>query len=132
MSNEIIETSVSQDSYDTKKTFADLGVVPELVSVLSAQGITTAFPIQAMTIHDALAGRDVCGKAKTGSGKTLGFGLPMLQRVAASATLERSEGGPARPRGLVLLPTRELAVQTEGRPQGFHHLVHLHSEFPSG
>ena len=111
MSNEIIETSASQDSYDTKKTFADLGVAPELVSVLSAQGITTAFPIQAMTIADALAGRDVCGKAKTGSGKTLGFGLPMLQRVAASATLERTEGGPARPRGLVLLPTRELAVQ---------------------
>lgn len=111
MSNEIIETSASQDSYDTKKTFADLGVAPELVSELSAQGITTAFPIQAMTIADALAGRDVCGKAKTGSGKTLGFGLPMLQRVAASATLERTVGGPARPRGLVLLPTRELAVQ---------------------
>ena len=111
MSNETIETPTSHDSYDTKKTFAELGVVPELVSVLTAQGITTAFPIQAMTIADALAGRDVCGKAKTGSGKTLGFGLPMLQRVAASATLERTVGGPARPRGLVLLPTRELAVQ---------------------
>ncbi len=111
MSSEIIETSTSQDSYDTKKTFAELGVAPELVAVLTAQGITTAFPIQAMTIADALAGRDVCGKAKTGSGKTLGFGLPLLQRVAASDELVRKEGGPARPRALVLLPTRELAVQ---------------------
>jgi superfamily II DNA/RNA helicase len=111
VSSETIETSTSQDSYDTKKTFAELGVAPELVAVLSQQGITTAFPIQAMTINDALAGRDVCGKAKTGSGKTLGFGLPLLQRVAASAELVRAEGGPARPRALVLLPTRELAVQ---------------------
>jgi superfamily II DNA/RNA helicase len=81
------------------------------VAVLNAQGITTAFPIQAMTIADALAGRDVCGKAKTGSGKTLGFGLPMLQRLAAGTTLGAANSRPARPRGLVLLPTRELAVQ---------------------
>jgi len=99
------------DSYATNKTFADLGVHPDLCAVLERQGITTAFPIQAMTIADALAGRDICGKAKTGSGKTLGFGLPMLQRVAASEAPTRREGGPARPRGLVLLPTRELAVQ---------------------
>ena len=111
MSSETIETSTSLDSYDTKKTFAELGVAPELVDTLTRQGITTAFPIQAMTIHDAPAGRDVCGKAKTGSGKTLGFGLPLLQRVAAGTSLVRSENGPARPRGLVLLPTRELAVQ---------------------
>jgi len=64
-----------------------------------------------MTIADALAGRDVCGKAKTGSGKTLGFGLPMLQRLAAGTTLGAANSRPARPRGLVLLPTRELAVQ---------------------
>jgi len=101
----------SADSYATNKTFADLGVHPDLCAVLEGQGITTAFPIQAMTIADALAGRDICGKAKTGSGKTLGFGLPMLQRVAASEAPVRREGGPARPRGLVLLPTRELAVQ---------------------
>jgi superfamily II DNA/RNA helicase len=92
-------------------TFAELGVHPDLCAELTSQGITTAFPIQALTIHDALAGRDVCGKAKTGSGKTLGFGLPMLQRVAASEKEVVREGGPARPRGLVLLPTRELAVQ---------------------
>jgi superfamily II DNA/RNA helicase len=100
-----------EDSYATNKTFEELLVSPELVAVLTAQGITTAFPIQAMTISDALAGRDVCGKAKTGSGKTLGFGLPMLQRLAADPTLAVENGQPARPRGLVLLPTRELAVQ---------------------
>jgi len=116
----------SADSYATNKTFADLGVHADLCAVLESQGITTAFPIQAMTIADALAGRDVCGKAKTGSGKTLGFGLPMLQRVAASEAPVRREGGPARPRGLVLLPTRELAVQvhevleTLGAALGLH------------
>jgi len=113
------------DSYATNKTFADLGVQPELVAVLEKQGITTAFPIQAMTIADALDGRDICGKAKTGSGKTLGFGLPMLQRIAASPT-PAPRKGPARPRGLVLLPTRELAVQVHevleplGKALGLH------------
>jgi superfamily II DNA/RNA helicase len=99
------------DQYETTKTFAELGVVAALADALAAKGIIKAFPIQAMTIHDALAGRDVCGKAKTGSGKTLGFGLPMLQRVASDDTYVRVTDGPARPRGLVLLPTRELAVQ---------------------
>jgi superfamily II DNA/RNA helicase len=112
VSSETIESVASgADSYATNKTFVDLGVSNELVDVLSAQGITTAFPIQALTIADALAGRDVCGKAKTGSGKTLGFGLPMLQRLAAEKTNGVGEGKVARPRGLVLLPTRELAMQ---------------------
>ena len=112
MSSEIKDSVPSaQDLYATNKTFAELGVLPELVTVLSEQGITTAFPIQALTISAALAGRDVCGKAKTGSGKTLGFGLPMLQRISAGETFKTVEGGPARPRALVLLPTRELCVQ---------------------
>ena len=111
MTSETIEsTTTSSDSYATTVTFSELGVHPELCAQLERDGITTAFPIQAMTIHDALAGRDVCGKAKTGSGKTLGFGLPMLQRVAASEAPEATDRA-ARPRGLVLLPTRELAVQ---------------------
>jgi superfamily II DNA/RNA helicase len=84
-------------------TFDALGVAPELIELLDSQGITTPFPVQAITIPDALAGRDVCGKAKTGSGKTLAFGLPMVMRVG--------EAKPRRPRGLVLVPTRELAVQ---------------------
>ena len=112
VSSETVETATrGEDSYATNKTFEELKVSPELVAVLTAQGITRAFPIQAMTISDALAGRDVCGKAKTGSGKTLGFGLPMLQRLAADPTLGVETGQAARPRGLVLLPTRELAVQ---------------------
>ncbi len=84
-------------------TFAELGLRDEIVVALTARGITAPFPIQTLTIPDALAGRDVCGKAKTGSGKTLAFGLPVLQR------LPRSE--PGSPTGLVLAPTRELANQ---------------------
>jgi superfamily II DNA/RNA helicase len=92
------------DETEPTASFEDLGVVPELVAPLAAKGITHPFPIQALTIADALEGRDVCGKAKTGSGKTLAFGLPLLQR------LDMAED-PARPHGLVLVPTRELAVQ---------------------
>jgi superfamily II DNA/RNA helicase len=84
-------------------TFEQLGVDGALVKALSEKGIDQAFPIQELTISDALAGRDVCGKAKTGSGKTLAFGLPTLQLVP--------EAEPRRPRALVLVPTRELATQ---------------------
>jgi superfamily II DNA/RNA helicase len=91
------------DSIPQAITFADLGVSERLVKVLADQGITEPFAIQTLTIADALAGRDVCGKAKTGSGKTLAFGLPLLER------LDRAE--PRKPRGLVLVPTRELALQ---------------------
>jgi hypothetical protein len=75
------------DIYGTDASFESLGVSLPLTKALADQGISTAFPIQALTIADALAGRDVCGKAKTGSGKTLAFGLPLLQRVAASLDL---------------------------------------------
>jgi superfamily II DNA/RNA helicase len=84
-------------------TFESLGVDPRLVKALSDQGIIEPFAIQRLSIADALAGRDVCGKAKTGSGKTLAFGLPLLER------LDKAE--PRKPRGLVLVPTRELALQ---------------------
>jgi superfamily II DNA/RNA helicase len=108
-------STITADIYETDRTFESLGIIDPLVKKLADDGITVAFPIQTMTIEDALAGRDVCGKAKTGSGKTLGFGLPMLQRIAAQLTrdgaVQQIPGGPARPRGLVLLPTRELAVQ---------------------
>ena len=85
-------------------SFQSLGLRDEIVEALSAQGIDEPFPIQALTIRDALAGRDICGKAKTGSGKTLAFGLPLLQRL--QPTQEKG-----RPVGLVLVPTRELARQ---------------------
>ena len=80
-----------------------LGVDGALVAALAQNGIESPFPIQALTIRDALAGRDVCGKAKTGSGKTLAFGLPLLMGSA--------EARSRRPVSLVLVPTRELALQ---------------------
>jgi superfamily II DNA/RNA helicase len=84
-------------------SFADLGISDVIVAALAARGINEPFPVQKMTIPDALAGRDVCGKAQTGSGKTLAFGIPMIERTE-----------PARPRyphALVLVPTRELCSQ---------------------
>jgi superfamily II DNA/RNA helicase len=86
--------------------FATLGVPGPLVRLLARAEITTAFPIQVVTIPDALAGRDILGRARTGSGKTLAFGLPMVARLAVSG-----RSAPRRPKGLVLVPTRELAMQ---------------------
>jgi superfamily II DNA/RNA helicase len=88
---------------EEQETFSALGVSSDLVAVLDQAGLTTPFPVQRLCIPDALAGRDVCGKAKTGSGKTLAFGLPLVERVAKAS--------PKRPTGLVLVPTRELAGQ---------------------
>ena len=101
------------DTYETARTFESLGVSPELTHALADEGIVSAFPIQALTIADALAGRDVCGKAKTGSGKTLAFGVPLLQRAKATRDAQGPAPAtrPAKPLALVLLPTRELAVQ---------------------
>ncbi len=84
-------------------SFADLGVPPTIASNLAARGIDAPFPIQAATLPDSLAGRDICGRAPTGSGKTIAFGIPMVHLVSKAA--------PRRPRGLVLVPTRELASQ---------------------
>jgi superfamily II DNA/RNA helicase len=91
----------------TAATFAELGLDARLVRVLAARDIREPFAIQARALPDALAGRDVLGRAQTGSGKTLAFGLPLLTRLAAT-TGQRSEKAP---RGLVLVPTRELARQ---------------------
>jgi superfamily II DNA/RNA helicase len=107
MTTTIERPSEDEDSTEPEPilatTFEELGVAPELVAVLSSQGIKAPFPVQAITIPDGIAGRDVCGKAKTGSGKTLAFGLPLLMRLSPPA--------PRRPRGLILVPTRELAIQ---------------------
>ena len=92
---------------DARSGFADLGVPTNLVAALSADGIGEPFPIQAATIPDALVGRDVLGRGRTGSGKTLAFGLPMIARLTGSSRPARA----AAPRGLVLVPTRELAMQ---------------------
>ncbi|WP_088288468.1 DEAD/DEAH box helicase [Kineosporia sp. A_224] len=105
------------------RTFAQLGLPEVLVTALSRRGMAEPFAIQARALPDAIAGRDVLGRAQTGSGKTLAFGLPMLARLADPAIVDAPTGKgvdsarhtgrrtPHRPRGLVLVPTRELALQ---------------------
>jgi superfamily II DNA/RNA helicase/uncharacterized membrane protein YbhN (UPF0104 family) len=88
-------------------SFADLGVPAPVVAALAGAGITAPFPIQAAALPDALAGRDILGRGRTGSGKTLGFAIPMVARLADGYT------SACRPRGLVLVPTRELASQVQ-------------------
>jgi superfamily II DNA/RNA helicase len=90
-------------------TFAELGLPTPLVAALASQGVTEPFPIQAATLPHTLAGRDVLGRGRTGSGKTYGFVLPVLTRLAAGPTRRK----PGRPRALILAPTRELATQIE-------------------
>jgi superfamily II DNA/RNA helicase len=86
-------------------SFTDLGVPADLVAVLAKGGITAPFPVQELTIPDLLAGRDVCGSAPTGSGKTIAFGVPLVDRVGRAKS--------KKPRALVLAPTRELAAQIQ-------------------
>jgi superfamily II DNA/RNA helicase len=90
-------------------TFADLGVPAHLAALLAQGGITVPTPIQAATLPDSLAGRDVLGRGRTGSGKTYAFLLPLVARLTASGASRR----PGRPRALVLAPTRELVGQIE-------------------
>ncbi|MBB2900462.1 superfamily II DNA/RNA helicase [Kineococcus radiotolerans] len=99
-----------------ESTFAELGLPEELVAALERRGMTAPFAIQSRTLPDGIAGRDILGRARTGSGKTLGFGLPMLARLAQQKR-PRITGAP---RGLVLVPTRELAMQVADalRPLG--------------
>lgn len=95
-------------------SFADLGVPAPLCATLARRGIAEPFPIQAATLPDALAGRDVAGKAPTGSGKTLAFALAIAARAATAGPVR-----PRRPRALVLVPTRELAAQVRGELAAF-------------
>jgi superfamily II DNA/RNA helicase len=87
-------------------TFADLGTPSDLVASLNARGVTSPFPIQALTVADGVAGRDVSAQAPTGSGKTLAFGIPIAARIGNGKHREAR-----KPRALVLVPTRELASQ---------------------
>ncbi len=104
-------------------TFEDLGVPAPLTAVLAARGITTATPIQAATLPDSLAGRDVLGRGKTGSGKTYAFLLPVLARLAAAPAPRR----PGRPRALILAPTRELATQIQESMAPLAQALSLHT-----
>ncbi len=101
--------SVQNPSGSTVPTFSDLGLPQAVVDVLTANGIETPFPIQAATLPDSLAGRDVLGRGRTGSGKTYAFLLPMVTRLTTSQT-KRAAG---RPRALILAPTRELVAQID-------------------
>jgi superfamily II DNA/RNA helicase len=95
-----------------EKSFADYNVRADIVESLADAGITHPFPIQAMTLPVALSGHDIIGQAKTGTGKTLGFGIPALQRVVGpdDAGFDKL-AVPGAPQALVIVPTRELAVQ---------------------
>jgi superfamily II DNA/RNA helicase len=103
------------------RTFAELGLPAPLVAALARNDITEPFAIQSRVLPDALAGGDVLGRAQTGSGKTMAFGLPLLTRLSAG-----SNRRPGRsPRGLVLVPTRELACQVTDVLTPLAHALHL-------
>ncbi|MFJ4368807.1 DEAD/DEAH box helicase, partial [Streptomyces chartreusis] len=100
-------------------TFADLGLPEGVVRKLAQNGVTTPFPIQAATIPDALAGKDILGRGRTGSGKTLSFGLPTLARLSGGRTEKH------KPRAVILTPTRELAMQVADALQPYGDQVGL-------
>jgi len=106
----------------SSKTFIELGVPAKIADVLTAQGIDAPFPIQVDSLPDTLAGRDVLGRGKTGSGKTLAFSIPMVARLADSASNRNEQ---RKPRGLVLAPTRELATQITNTLQPLANALNL-------
>lgn len=122
MTDSTVTSDVSADVADATPTdapasapspsFADFDVHPDIVASLADHGITTPFPIQAMTLPVALSGHDIIGQAKTGTGKTLGFGVPMLNRtVARGDAAWEGFTHAGKPQALAVAPTRELAVQ---------------------
>ncbi|MGK5548876.1 DEAD/DEAH box helicase [Streptomyces sp. URMC 127] len=108
-----------EQSAEPTITFGDLGLDAAIVRKLAQNGVTTPFPIQAATIPDALAGKDILGRGRTGSGKTLSFGLPLLSTLAGGFTEKK------RPRGLILTPTRELAMQVADALQPYGDVLGL-------
>ncbi|MEU0681251.1 DEAD/DEAH box helicase, partial [Streptomyces albogriseolus] len=100
-------------------TFADLGLPEGVVRKLAQNGVTSPFPIQAATIPDALAGKDILGRGRTGSGKTLSFGLPTLAQLAGGRTEKH------KPRAVILTPTRELAMQVADALQPYGDVLGL-------
>ncbi len=110
---ETLDGQVQPEAHDSEvqpeegtKTFRDLGVAEPICTALEAAGMTAAFPIQALAVPIALDGQDLIGQARTGTGKTLAFGIPLLQRLGEAADGQRSAPG-----SLVVVPTRELAIQ---------------------
>ena len=107
MSSTLDDRRPSTPADEAAITFDQLGVPDRVVRSLATRGITAAFPIQAATLPDSLSGRDVIGRGRTGSGKTVAFAVPTVAAIAASGV----ERQPKSPRGLILVPTRELAAQ---------------------
>ncbi|MFE2423913.1 DEAD/DEAH box helicase [Streptomyces hokutonensis] len=113
------ETATDAVAAAPEVTFASLGLPEGIVRKLAQNGVTAPFPIQAATIPDALAGKDILGRGRTGSGKTLSFGLPLLATLSGGRT-ERK-----RPRGIILTPTRELAMQVADALQPYGDVLGL-------
>ncbi len=105
MRQEALTTDVTTET----NTLRDLGVTPEIADALEAVGVVTPFPIQSLALPLALDGHDVIGQARTGTGKTYAFGVPLLQRIRAAGPAR-----PGKPHALVVAPTRELAMQVTG------------------
>jgi superfamily II DNA/RNA helicase len=104
-----------QSPPENQKTFRDLGVMPAIVEALARSDIIQPFPIQAMAIPITLTGTDMIGQARTGTGKTLAFGITMLQRIVVPGERDYAQlAKPGAPQGLVVTPTRELALQVTG------------------
>jgi superfamily II DNA/RNA helicase len=95
-------------------TFRDLGVLPQICDALERAGITTPFAIQEMTLSVALMGTDLIGQARTGTGKTLAFGIPVLQRSVTPKDPAYADMPQGKPQALIVAPTRELALQVSG------------------
>src|SRR4051812_29192135 len=112
-----VATEVADDAPEV--TFASLGLPEGVVRKLAQNGVTAPFPIQAATIPDALAGKDILGRGRTGSGKTLSFGLPTLARLSGGRTEKH------KPRAVILTPTRELAMQVADALQPYGDVLGL-------
>ncbi|MGW1984643.1 DEAD/DEAH box helicase [Streptomyces collinus] len=120
VTTEVTETTDTPQTTDTPEiTFADLGLPEGVVRKLAQNGVTVPFPIQAATIPDALAGKDILGRGRTGSGKTLSFGLPTLATLAGGRTQKH------KPRAVILTPTRELAMQVADALQPYGDVLGL-------
>lgn len=115
LASETLEAPAVDPHTEVPQTFADFDVSPEIVGSLADVGIIHPFPIQALTLPVALSRHDIIGQAKTGTGKTLGFGVPLLQNVTSPGEPGFSElASPGKPQALVVVPTRELAAQVAG------------------
>ncbi|MFE7335674.1 DEAD/DEAH box helicase [Streptomyces griseus] len=113
------EAEASETPAEPTVTFGDLGLPEGIVRKLAQNGVTTPFPIQAATIPDALAGKDILGRGRTGSGKTLSFGLPTLAALTGGRTEKK------KPRAVILTPTRELAMQVADALQPYGDVLGL-------